>query len=264
MAHSAAASATPPEFLSVARNLVEVSRPILQRYYRTRLDIISKGDESPVTKADRECETALRHAIAKAFPTHGIIGEEFGTERGDAEFVWVLDPLDGTRAFVTGRPTFGTLIALTQGGKPILGVIDMPILHDTWVGASGHETTLNDAPVRARACTQLADAYFSAALPQMFQGADRARHDRLASGAKSATYGGDCYQYGMVATGFIDLVVERTLGIYDFLSLVPILEGAGAVITDWQGLPLTTRSGDQVVAAGDRRVLDQALAILNG
>jgi inositol-phosphate phosphatase/L-galactose 1-phosphate phosphatase/histidinol-phosphatase len=250
--------------LSLARNLVDISRPILRRYYRTRLDIISKGDESPVTKADRECETALRTAIAKAFPTHGIIGEEHGTERGDAEFVWVLDPLDGTRAFITGRPMFGTLIALTQGGQPMLGVIDMPILGDTWIGARGHATTMNGQPVQARACADLKDAYFSCALPQMFQGADRARHDALANGAKSATYGGDCYQYAMVATGFIDLVAERTLGLYDYMSLVPVLEGAGAYITDWQGRPLSIESGDQVVAAGDRRVLDQALAHLNG
>ncbi|WP_374652368.1 histidinol-phosphatase [Dongia sp.] len=261
---SAAVQSAPAEFLSLAKGLVEISRPILRGYYRTRLDIVSKGDESPVTKADRECEAALRAAINKAFPAHGIIGEEFGSERADAEFVWVLDPLDGTRAFVTGRPTFGTLIALTQGGQPILGIIDMPVLSDLWLGAKGHETTLNGAPVRARACADLKDAYFSAALPQMFQGADRARHDKLAGGAKSATYGGDCYQYGMVATGFIDLVVEKTLGIYDYLSLVPVLEGAGALITDWQGKPLHTRSGDAVVAAGDRRVLDQALAVLNG
>jgi inositol-phosphate phosphatase/L-galactose 1-phosphate phosphatase/histidinol-phosphatase len=264
MAQVVTAPPAPQEFLSVARGLIEVSRPILRHYYRTRLDIISKGDESPVTRADRECETALRGAIAKAFPSHGIIGEEFGTERGDAEFVWILDPLDGTRAFVTGRPTFGTLIALTQGGKPLLGVIDMPILSDTWVGATGHETTLNGAPVRSRICAELKDAYFSAALPQMFQGANRARHDKIFETVKSATYGGDCYQYGMVATGFIDLVIERTLGIYDYLSLVPILEGAGGHITDWQGLPLTTKSGDEVVAAGDRRILDQAIAILNG
>ncbi|WP_374313751.1 histidinol-phosphatase [Dongia sp.] len=263
MANAATAQAAPAEFLSLARSLVDISRPILRGYYRTRLDIISKGDESPVTRADRECEAALRAAINKAFPAHGIIGEEFGAERAEAEFVWVLDPLDGTRAFVTGRPTFGTLIALTQGGKPLLGVIDMPVLSDLWIGATGHATTLNGAPVHARACADLKDAYFSAALPQMFQGADRARHDRLAGAAKSATYGGDCYQYGMVATGFIDLVVEKTLGIYDYLSLVPVLEGAGAFITDWQGKPLTVHSGDHVAAAGDRRVLDQALAILN-
>lgn len=264
VAGKVAGDVTPQAFLTVARGLIEISRPILRRYYRTKLDVISKGDESPVTQADRECEAAIRVAIAKAFPDHGIIGEEHGTERGDAEFVWVLDPLDGTRAFVTGRPTFGTLIALTQGGKPILGVIDMPILSDTWIGAVGHDTTLNGSPVKARPCADLKDAYFSTALPQMFHGANQARHDRIFNTVKSATYGGDCYQYGMVATGFIDLVVERTLGIYDFLSLVPILEGAGAHITDWQGQPLTTKSGDAVVAAGDRRILDQALAILNG
>lgn len=259
-----AAGTTPQEFLTVARGLIETSRPILRRYYRTKLDIIAKGDESPVTQADRECEAALRTVIAKAFPTHGIIGEEHGTERGDAEFVWVLDPLDGTRAFVTGRPTFGTLIALTQGGQPLLGVIDMPVLGDTWVGAKGHATTLNGAPVKARACAALKDAYFSTALPQMFHGGYQAHHDKIASAAKSATYGGDCYQYGMIATGFLDLVIERTLAIYDYLSLVPVLEGAGAFITDWQGRPLTTKSGDAVVAAGDRRILDQALAVLNG
>lgn len=258
-----ATSSTPSEFVTLAKSLVDISRPILRGYYRTRLDIISKGDESPVTKADRECEAALRSAINKAFPTHGIIGEEFGSERADAEFVWVLDPLDGTRAFVTGRPTFGTLIALTQAGKPILGIIDMPILSDLWIGAQGHPTTLNGAIVKARACERLADAYFSAALPQMFKGPARNVHDRIVDVVKSATYGGDCYQYGMVAAGFIDLVVERGLGIYDYLSLVPILEGAGAYITDWQGQSLNTQSGDAVVAAGDKRILEETLSLLN-
>jgi inositol-phosphate phosphatase/L-galactose 1-phosphate phosphatase/histidinol-phosphatase len=173
----------------------------------------------------------------------------------------VLDPLDGTRAFITGRPLFGTLIALTRGGAPILGVIDMPILGDLWLGAKGVPSTLNGEPVKARPCTALADAYFSSALPQMFR--DHARLlEALQSRVKSVTFGGDCYQYGMVATGFIDLVVERGLGIYDYLALVPIIEGAGGAITDWQGKALTAKSADQVVAAGDRRLLDQALQIL--
>ncbi|MBL8708923.1 MAG: histidinol phosphate phosphatase [Rhodospirillaceae bacterium] len=254
---------TAPEFISVARGLTEISRPILRRYYRTRVDILDKSDESPVTQADRECEAALRAAIGKAFPDHGIIGEEFGAERTEAEFVWVLDPLDGTRAFITGRPMFGTLIALTQGGKPILGIIDMPILGDTWLGATGHATTLNGETARPRACGALKDAYFSCALPLMFAGDYRRHLDALTAATKSQTFGGDCYQYGVVASGFLDLVVERSLGLYDFLALVPILEGAGAHITDWQGKALDIRSGDQVVAAGDRRVLDQALALLN-
>jgi inositol-phosphate phosphatase/L-galactose 1-phosphate phosphatase/histidinol-phosphatase len=255
------APTVPSEFIDLARRLTEVSRPILRKYYRRKLDIIDKADESPVTKADRECEAALREAIAKAFPDHGIIGEEFGAERADAEFVWILDPLDGTRAFITGRPLFGTLIALTRAEAPILGVIDMPILGDLWLGAEGMPTTLNGEPVQARPCATLADAYFSSALPQMFR--DHTRQlEALQSRVKSTTFGGDCYQYGMVATGFIDLVVERNLGIYDYLSLVPIIEGAGGAITDWQGKALTVRSADQVVAAGDRRLLDQALKIL--
>lgn len=250
------------EFISVASGLTGISRDILRRYYRTRVDILDKSDESPVTQADRECEAALRAAIAKAFPSHGIIGEEFGAERPEAEFVWVLDPLDGTRAFITGRPMFGTLIALTQGGKPILGVIDMPILGDTWLGASGHATTLNGAVARPRACASLGEAYFSCALPLMFAGEFRPKLDALTDATKSQTFGGDCYQYGVVASGFLDLVVERQLGLYDFMSLVPVLEGAGAHITDWQGKALDMQSGDQVVAAGDRRVLDQAIALL--
>lgn len=251
------------DFISVATGLTEISRGILRRYYRTRVDILDKSDESPVTQADRECEAALRAAISKAFPDHGIIGEEFGAERRDAEFVWVLDPLDGTRAFITGRPMFGTLIALTQGGKPILGLIDMPILGDTWLGAVGHPTTLNGAVAKPRACASLKDAYFSCALPLMFEGEYRRHLDALTAATKSQTFGGDCYQYGVVASGFLDLVVERNLGLYDFLALVPVLEGAGAFITDWQGKSLDIHSGDQAVAAGDRRVLDQAIELLN-
>jgi inositol-phosphate phosphatase / L-galactose 1-phosphate phosphatase / histidinol-phosphatase len=256
-----ASDGVPAEFIELARRLTEVSRPILRKYYRRKLDIIDKADESPVTKADRECEAALRETIAKAFPDHGIIGEEFGVERADAEYVWVLDPLDGTRAFITGRPLFGTLIALTRRDAPILGVIDMPILGDLWLGAKGMASTLNGEPVKARPCAALADAYFSSALPQMFRDQPRIL-EALQSRVKSTTFGGDCYQYGMVATGFIDLVVERGLGIYDYLSLVPIIEGAGGAITDWQGKPLTAKSADRVVAAGDRRLLDQALQIL--
>jgi inositol-phosphate phosphatase/L-galactose 1-phosphate phosphatase/histidinol-phosphatase len=257
-----AREAVPAAFVDLARRLTEVSRPILRRYYRQKLDIIDKADESPVTKADRECEAALRERITAAFPDHGIIGEEFGAERADAEYVWVLDPLDGTRAFITGRPLFGTLIALTRAGKPILGVIDMPILDDLWLGVAGKDSTLNGAPIRARGCAGLAEAYFSSASPQMFRDTNAARLERLMTAAKSTTFGGDCYQYGMVATGFIDLVVERGLGIYDYLALVPVIEGAGGHITDWRGQALTMQSEGEVIAAGDRRILDQAVATL--
>jgi len=258
---AAATLGVPAEFVDLARRLTEVSRPILRRYYRKTLDIIDKADESPVTKADRECEAALREAINKAFPDHGIIGEEFGAERADAEHVWVLDPLDGTRSFITGRPLFGTLIALTRGGKPILGVIDMPILSDLFLGVAGQPSTLNGEAIRSRACVGLGDAYFSTISPIMFRD-HVAPFERLTTAAKSTTFGGDCYQYAMVAAGFIDLVVERGLGIYDFAALVPVIEGAGGHITDWRGQPLTLQSKGDVIAAGDRRILDQAVATL--
>jgi len=248
--------------VDLARRLTEVSRPILKRYYRKTLDIIDKADESPVTKADRECEAALRAAINKAFPDHGIIGEEFGAERSDAEYVWVLDPLDGTRSFITGRPLFGTLIALTRGGKPILGVIDMPILSDLFLGIAGQPSTLNGEVIRSRACAGLSDAYFSTISPVMFRHEHVAPFERLTASAKSTTFGGDCYQYGMVAAGFIDLVVERGLGIYDYMALVPVIEGAGGHITDWRGRSLSMESEGDVIAAGDRRLLDQAIATL--
>jgi inositol-phosphate phosphatase/L-galactose 1-phosphate phosphatase/histidinol-phosphatase len=252
----------PAAFVDLARRLTEVSRPILRRYYRQKLDIIDKADESPVTKADRECEAALREKIVAAFPDHGIIGEEFGAERSDAEYVWVLDPLDGTRSFITGRPLFGTLIALTRGGRPVLGVIDMPILGDLFLGVAGQPSTLNGEIIKTRSCAAMGDAYFSTISPVMFRGEHTARFERLSGQAKSVTFGGDCYQYGMVAAGFIDLVVERGLGIYDFCALVPVIEGAGGFLTDWQGQPLTIQSKGEVIAAGDRRILDQAIATL--
>jgi inositol-phosphate phosphatase/L-galactose 1-phosphate phosphatase/histidinol-phosphatase len=255
-------ASVPAVFVDLARRLTEVSRPILKRYYRKKLDIIDKADESPVTKADRECEAALREKINAAFPDHGIIGEEFGAERADAEHVWVLDPLDGTRSFITGRPLFGTLIALTRAGRPILGVIDMPILNDLFLGVAGEPSTLNGEVIESRGCASLADAYFSTISPVWFQGEHLAPYERLRDGTKSVTFGGDCYQYGMVAAGFIDLVVERGLGIYDYMALAPVIEGAGGFITDWQGQALTMKSEGEVIAAGDRRILDQAVATL--
>ena len=203
----------------------------------------------------------MRHLIKRSFPTHGIIGEEFGAERADAEYVWVLDPLDGTRSFITGRPLFGTLIALTRNSRPIVGVIDMPILGDLFLGVAGQPSTLNGTVIQSRACASLADAYFSTISPIMFRD-HVAPYERLRDGAKSTTFGGDCYQYGMVAAGFIDLVVERGLGIYDFAALVPVIEGAGGHITDWRGQALTLQSKGDVIAAGDRRILDQAVATL--
>jgi inositol-phosphate phosphatase/L-galactose 1-phosphate phosphatase/histidinol-phosphatase len=250
-------------FIDLGNRLADTSQAILRSYYRRKLAILDKADESPVTQADRECESALRKLIAETFPDHGIIGEEFGTERGDADFIWVLDPLDGTRAFITGRPLFGTLIALLHHDRPIMGVIDMPILGDRWIGAKDRPTALNGEACTIRSCASLSAAYLSTVSPQAFPNAEAfGKFETLRHQVKSASYGGDCYQYGMVATGFIDIVVEANLGIYDFLSLVPIIEGAGGIITDWQGKALTRASGDKVIACGDHRLHAAALPLL--
>jgi len=252
-------------FIDLANRLADASRPILRSYYRRKLDIDIKSDASPVTQADREAEAAIRKLINAAFPDHGIFGEEFGKERADAEYVWVLDPLDGTRAFVTGRPTFGTLIALIRDGVPLLGVIDMPVLGDRWIGAVGRPTTLNGEKVETRRCAELSKAYLSASIPLMFDTPEkRAKFDAVQTKALSTTFGGDCYQYGMVATGFLDLVIECSLVEYDYLALDPILAGAGGQITDWRGNALRLGSGDRVIASGDQRVHEAALRVLAG
>jgi inositol-phosphate phosphatase / L-galactose 1-phosphate phosphatase / histidinol-phosphatase len=206
----------------------------------------------------------MRELIERRFPSHGIIGEEFGRMRDDAEFVWVLDPIDGTKSFISGVPLFGTLIALTRAGRPILGVIDQPILHERWVGATGRPSTLNGAAIRCRACSGLAAATLFATTPEIFCGADAACFARVSSAAKLTRFGADCYAYGLLAAGFIDLVIEASLKPYDFCAIVPVVEGAGGIATDWRGEKLGLASDGRVVVAGDRRVHEAALALLDG
>jgi inositol-phosphate phosphatase/L-galactose 1-phosphate phosphatase/histidinol-phosphatase len=207
----------------------------------------------------------MRQLIAARFPAHGIFGEEFGREREEAELTWVLDPIDGTKSFISGIPLFGTLIALTHGGRPVLGVIDQPILGERWLGARGHPTLFNGAPARTRACASLAAATLYSTAPElMFKDADAAGFERLRAAVKFARAGGDCYAYAQLASGFIDLVVEGGLKPYDYCALVPVIEGAGGVITDWEGRVLTLGSDGRVVACGDPRLAAAVRAKLSG
>jgi inositol-phosphate phosphatase/L-galactose 1-phosphate phosphatase/histidinol-phosphatase len=206
----------------------------------------------------------MRQLIAQRFPAHGIFGEEFGRERAEADFTWVLDPIDGTKSFISGVPLFGTLIALADRGRPILGIIDQPILRERWIGASGRPTTLNGAAIRVRPCASLAAATVFATSPDMFKGDAAAAFARVAASAKLVRFGADCYAYGLLAHGFIDLVIEASLKPYDFSAMLPIVEGAGGVASDWRGRPLTLASDGRVVVAGDRRAHQQALALLAG
>ena len=254
--------------IALAERLVEASGPIARAYFRTSLVIDDKTDDSPVTRADREAEAAMRDLIEAERPADGILGEEHGAVRTDAEYVWVLDPIDGTRAFINGLPLFGTLVALTRHGTPVLGIIDMPILGDRWIGARGHPTRFTGAgnataPPKTRTCDGLGAARLCATSPDMFEREDRKAFDRLAAAVRDTRYGTDCMAYGLVASGHTDLVVEAGMQPYDYLSHVPIVEGAGGVITDWHGQPLTIESDGRVAAAGDAGVHAAALALLD-
>ena len=238
-------------------------------FFRQTVDIEVKADQSPVTIADRTVERLLRNAIGERFPGHAILGEEYGTEGARDAPLWVVDPIDGTRSFVTGWPIWGTLLALVEAGRPRLGVIEMPALGERWLGVEGRGTWFTDArhgrqPARASACRELARARLYTTSPDYFDAADRPRLAALAQAAGITRYGGDCYSYGLLALGHVDLVIEAQLEPYDFLPLVPVVEGAGGVITDWQGAELTRDSGGHVIAAATAELHAAALARLRG
>lgn len=252
-------------FLQLAEQLANAAAVVVRRHFRTPIAIADKDDASPVTIADRDAESAMRTLIEATFPSHGIIGEEFGAKSPDAEWVWVLDPIDGTKAFITGKPSFGTLIGLMHRGRPVLGVIDQAITRERWVGAVGHGSTLNGEPIRCRPCPDLALAALYTTDPVLFEGGeDRAAYDRLEQAVKLHRYGTDCYAYGLLAAGFVDVVCEAQLKLHDFIALAPVIEGAGGMMTDWSGQPLTQTSDGRVLAAGDPACHAQALARLKG
>lgn len=251
--------------LQLACRLADVAGAAIRPYYRGNFGLESKEDASPVTLADRAAEEAMRLLLAHEVPRDGIIGEEFGTERGDASRVWVLDPIDGTTSFVAGRPIFGTLIALIQDGWPVLGIIDQPIAQERWIGAIGQPTLFNNAPAQARRCRDLSDATLGTTSPHLFTEHEAEHFVALAGkvARRRIVYGGDCYNYGLVASGHIDLVVESGLKLHDFAALIPIVEGAGGMMCDWAGSPLNAQSAGDVIALGDPARLEDVLDILS-
>ncbi len=266
MSAEARGAACPQAFITLAGEMADAAGAVARRHFRTALDVHDKPDDTPVTLADREAEAAVRAIIARAHPDHGVVGEEQGDDRADAEYVWVLDPIDGTRKFITGNPLFGTLIALLHEGRPILGIIDMPMLGERWTGAAGRPTRFADhqgtREVKVRPCADLAGAALSASSPHMFGGDEFPAFERVRKAAKSVLYGGDCFAYGALASGFLDVVVEADMDPYDFMALVSVVEGAGGVMTDWTGSPLALETDGRVIAAGDKRVHEAALSLL--
>ena len=251
------------DYLSLAHRLADASGPIIMRHFRQALAIEDKdhiAGYSPVTVADRESEAAIRALINESCPDHGILGEEHGHERPDARFTWVIDPIDGTKAFISGMTTWGTLIALQDRGRGIIGVLDQPYLRERFVG-HGEGAYLGDRRLAVRACPDLAAATLYATEPNMFDPAELAAFDVLAARVRLRRFGADCYAYGMLAAGFIDLVVEASMNLWDIAALIPIVQGAGGLVTSWSGGPVG--ADGQVLAVGDRRLHAPALEILN-
>jgi inositol-phosphate phosphatase/L-galactose 1-phosphate phosphatase/histidinol-phosphatase len=242
--------------------LADSVRSIAMRYFRAPLLVDDKPDESPVTVADREIEAFIRAKIRAAYPERGIIGEEEGWVNTNSRSVWVVDPIDGTKSFVTGNPLFGSLMALLEDGRPVLGQIDIPALDERWQGRQGFASTFNGNLCHTSGCTnvKLARAYTTD--PMLFCGPDIEAYEVLRHSVKLLRFGGDCYNYGLLASGHCDLVMEVGLQPYDYLPLVPVIAGAGGVITDWSGRALTVNSRGDVLAAATPKLHAEMIARL--
>ncbi|HEV7232607.1 MAG TPA: inositol monophosphatase family protein, partial [Sphingorhabdus sp.] len=233
-----------PDDIALANRLANAAGAAIRPFFRSNFAHESKIDASPVTEADRAAELAIRAILDTEYPHDAIIGEEYGSKAGTSGRTWVLDPIDGTVSFMVGRPIFGTLIALLEDGWPVLGVIDQCVSGERWLGAAGHQTTLNGEPVHTRSCRTLSDATLASSGPQYFGEHDAGHFMALAAKTahKRMVWGGDCYNYGLLATGQIDLVVEAGLKLHDFAALVPVIEGSGGMMCDWTGEPLHAES----------------------
>jgi histidinol phosphatase-like enzyme (inositol monophosphatase family) len=250
--------------VEAAEAAAEAAGAAIRPLFRAAMGTEVKRDRSPVTIADRSAERAMRTVLAERFPSHGILGEEFGLDRPEARLRWVLDPIDGTRAFITGRPVFGTLIGLLEDDIPLLGVIDQPVTGERWVGVAGQQTRFRGpfgGRPGCRACSTLAGAELSCTTPEMFR-TEKERWDRLSAAVGRISWGGDCYAYGLLALGQIDVIAESDLKVWDWAALVPVIEGAGGRLTDWSGNRLRPDGDGRALAVGDPALLAGAVALL--
>jgi myo-inositol-1(or 4)-monophosphatase len=259
---------TAIDFAAFVDRLATVSGEAILPFFRTSLGVENKnrgGAFDPVTAADRAAEAAMRTLIRQNFPDHGIIGEEFGSERADAEYVWVLDPIDGTKSFISGMPAWGTLIALMHAGVPVFGMMHQPFTRERFTGdgkAARYRGPAGDRALRVRRCGSLADALMMTTSPRLMNKADRRAFGKVEEMVQLSRYGGDCYAYCMLAAGHVDLVIETELKPYDILPLMPIISGAGGLVTSWEGGP--PNAGGRIIAASDARVHEAAMKVLNG
>ncbi len=258
----------PVDFSGFVEDLATASGRAILPFFRTAMATEDKSGGAafdPVTEADRAAELAMRRLIVASFPDHGIVGEEFGTERGDAELVWVLDPIDGTRAFVSGLPLWGTLIGLLKGGRAAYGMMHQPFIGERFVGDGGsasYRGPHGSRRLRTRRCGSLAEATLSTTSPKLFSAPEAQAYGRVEDAVRLTRYGYDCYAYCMLAAGHLDVVVEAGLKPYDIVALIPIVEGAGGVVTTWDGG--RPEAGGAIAASGDPHLHEAVLARLRG
>jgi inositol-phosphate phosphatase / L-galactose 1-phosphate phosphatase / histidinol-phosphatase len=250
--------------IALAHRLADAARDAIRPHFRQGLTSERKPDASPVTLADRAAEEAMRRMIKAEAPRDAVIGEEFGATTGSSGRSWVLDPIDGTTSFLAGRPIFGTLIALVVEGWPVLGLIDQPILGERWLGAAGRPTVFNGEPCRTRSCATLGEATLATTGPHYFDDHQGGHFMALAARTdhRRMVMGGDCYNYGLLASGHIDIVCEANLKLHDWAALVPVIEGAGGTVCDWNGDPLHAGSDGHVLALGDPARLEDVVGAL--
>ncbi|WP_290688591.1 MULTISPECIES: inositol monophosphatase family protein [unclassified Haematobacter] len=248
--------------LGFAGRLADTARAILAPAAEAARSYVLKSDMSPVTETDERIERHLRAMISEAYPEHGILGEEFGNVGLDREWVWVIDPIDGTKAFVAGFAVFGTLIGLAHRGAPVLGIIDNPVTGERWEGATGLPSTRNGRPIRSRDCAGLAGAFISNGNPEALDSDEMDRFSNLRSRVGGCVYGGSAMSYARIADGGLDIALDAGLDPFDYCALVPVVEGAGGVITDWEGAPLTISSGHRCLATATPDLHRAAIAAL--
>jgi myo-inositol-1(or 4)-monophosphatase len=257
---------TAIDFAAFVDQLATASGEAILPFFRTSLGIEDKGSPAgfdPVTAADRAAEAAMRALITRTFPAHGIVGEEYGNEHTNAEYVWVLDPIDGTKSFISGMPIWGSLIGLMRHGAPVFGMMHQPFVRERFTGDGGaahYRGPAGERELHVRPCANLANAVLFTTSPQLMNLDDRAAFERVETAVKLSRYGGDCYPYCMLAAGHVDLVIEAGLKQHDIVALIPIIEGAGGIITNWEGG--SAAKGGRVVAAGDKRVHEAGLKLL--
>jgi histidinol phosphatase-like enzyme (inositol monophosphatase family) len=253
----------------VAHELADISGPVILKHFRKAMPVENKavgGAFDPVTKADRGAEKAISEALAVRFPDHGIVGEEFGTKPGSSAFQWIIDPIDGTRSFIIGSPLWGTLIGVLKDGVPVFGLMDQPFTGERfWSGdKAAYHSVRGGRPMRlkTRECTQIEDAVLASTHPDLFESAEQSAALRaLKAKARLTRYGGDCYNYCLLAAGLVDIIVEPGLKPYDIVALIPIIERAGGVVTTWAGA--SASPGGDIIATGDARLHEDALAMIN-